>query len=470
MFYCESRVLDILFTIIFSSWFIYHIVGLCFAVNIIMLIKTLAVKSKKLKLFPIVLIYTWAASITGMILSSSGWLGESAPSFLPCSHIEYGAFFFTHLAALAVALYLIVFSRFKLRLQGVLLFTSFLPVSFEILLLQWQMKSPAGELVLSFLRIQLFAFAAWGILHYCRFFAVEAFRKRKGFTQKKVLASLFRIIPGVLLFTAAGALFIPLFFCLKSYDNYIFLKQFFKDVTFYNQTAVAVKHLLFLSDPLHPGDELVMLMKREHTFNTRPWPILVCPACSGSFAAQGSDCFYKQLRDENTLFLHLTYSRKKLLDEFDGLTSANTEDSFQAGRSWDVHVHRCPFDVHSKLYSISYSINEHFISLPNFYKLVKDNDVYHIAIVMSEDPDIHSGSELFPVYLNVWKNRKLYARCKLYESEDPLHTDIRSFIRKDGIVHLDLKRIKKQIKINIFTMNNSTLNVHKSTPKNTPEK
>lgn len=116
---------DLLFLLLMglgSIWYIYHISALCwvtltiFGINFFLSRGT--AKIRPLKLFPVLLTYIWAASVICMILSNSGyWQDCYSPRISPlyCTHIEYGAFFFTHLAALATALYLIVFSKLKRR-------------------------------------------------------------------------------------------------------------------------------------------------------------------------------------------------------------------------------------------------------------------------------------------------------------------------------------------------------------------
>ena len=69
---------------------------------------------------------------------------------------------------------------------------------------------------------------------------------------------------------------------------------------------------------------------------------------------------------------------------------------------------------------------------------------------MYKNPDEDWDDMLFPVYLNVWKNRKPYIVRELYEAKNPCHDDVVSTMTQDGIIHLELKPVKKLKKINIF--------------------
>lgn len=444
-----------------SIWYIYHISALClvtltiFGINFFLSRGT--AKIRPLKLFPVLLTYIWAASVICMILSNSGyWQDCYSPRISPlyCTHIEYGAFFFTHLAALATALYLIVFSKLKRRIQLLLLFILFLPVSFEIIQIQWQQKSPVGELILSYLRIQLFALAAWGVMHYFRQLSAKVFRNlqkaARNNKQKRIISGVFRMMPRGLLAAVIAALMIPLVSHIKSFKNYSLYQHLPVNIINYNNTAVAVKYMLFLSTPLHLEEELTMMIARLYTFfNTR---VRSTSGCNSSSPAVLwiPEPLYSQFGYEYTSFVHLTYSRKKILNEFEGLEAAVTRRCFLAGRTWNSRAEQRHSEYYPGDYSVIAIFNEHFIALPHFYKLVKDNDVYHIAVVICKNPDEDCDDMLFPVYLNVWKNRKPYIVRKLYEAKNPCHDDVVSTMTQDGIIHLELKPVKKLKKINIF--------------------
>lgn len=443
-----------------NYWFIWNIIGSCgilAAASIVNFILRVFRKSKlKLNCSLLILIYLWSSSCLFMMTAGIGEFSILSRKVFSCPDIEYGAFFYTHLLSLVFIFYRITFSAIKIRWQLLLAVISCFPLAAEILTIQYEMKCPAGELVFSFFRIEAFALLAWGVGYACKHIMSAVFHKTvtvlKSNQDKKNLVFICRAFPwilGIAICLSFTVSLLPWSEALADYNRY---GRYYGEVIRLNKNAAEMKYWIFLSNPFALKEELNMWKHREDISGKRDSPIMSCPNCSGTSTIGSSEAFYQQLNDETAIFLHLTISGKRTLCEFDGLKVNSIKSGIKASRTWLSQKHICDPDFlfGREPYAAVYSTDEHYISLLNFYKLDRDNDVYHAAVIMTVDPDIHSASTLFKVYLAVWKNRSPYAWHELYQSESSLHSDVVSHLADNGMMHLNLKPVNKWKTINIF--------------------
>lgn len=230
---------------------------------------------------------------------------------------------------------------------------------------------------------------------------------------------------------------------LSDYDEY---GKFYADIPHSAEYMNYAKSIIFIGNPLTFFQDVKNGIDRRKKQRDRLSPILRCPACSGSASAGDQAAFDTTISTENQMILHMNGKQRKLLEEFEGLKLDDDRKMIQAGRFWTELYHKDGEEMDGCVAGWS-STDEHFIMFPHFFKYLSGQDIYHAAVIMEEEPNLHQASIEFPVKLYIWKNKKLCAELLLFMESWLEPSQLKSHLSDDGSLTLEYAPLNKKLQI-----------------------